>query len=310
MFNRIIAVVLLLFTLTAHAQTKPIKVVIPFGVGGLVDNSNRRLQEALTQELGRPVQIDSRPGAAGYIGLKHMATNKGDEVMITILDAMAISNVILLHDDIDIEDFRYLVQIGSTTSVAMAVKKGSPLKNVEQWKSLGRPVTVGINGIAGAHHYYSWLFETQTKTPITYVPYKGVNDMLNNLIGGHIDAGWANLPSLEAHEQAGKIDIVAVVHPNRAESAPHVPTFRELGVTTPFNAKWLLISNNTTDLVTVRQIETALVKLINDPQFAQIMKNTGINVEPKLVGQAQQSMTASLKQQTKFIEYIKTTQRN
>ena len=309
MFNRIIAICLLLFTLTVYAQPKPIKVVIPFGVGGLVDNSNRRLQEALTQELGRPIQIDPRPGAAGYIGLKHMATNKGDEVMITILDAMAISNVILLHDDIALEDFKYLVQIGVTTSVALAVKKGSPLKNIDTWRTLGRPVNVGINGIAGAHHYYNWLFETQTKIPMTYVPYKGVNEMLNNLIGGHLDAGWANLPSLEAQEQAGKIDIVAVVHPQRAESAPNVPTFKELGITTPFNAKWLLISNNTTDLVTVKQIETALVKLINDPQFAQIMKSTGINVEPKSTGQAQQSMTASLKQQTKFIEYVKS-QRN
>ena len=309
MFNRIIAIFLLLFTLTAYAQPKPIKIVIPYGVGGLVDNSNRRLQEALSAELNRPIQIDSRPGAAGYIGLKHMATNKGDEVMITILDAMAISNVILLHDDIALEDFKYLVQIGVTTSVALAVKKGSPLKNIEQWKTLGRPVNVGINGIGAAHHYYSWLMESQAKLNITYVPYKGVNEMLNNLIGGHIDAGWANLPSLETHEQAGKIDIVAVVHPQRAESAPHVPTFRELGVTTPFNAKWLLISNDTTDLATVKQVETTLVKLINDAQFAQTMKNTGINVEPKLVGQAQQSMTASLKQQTKFIEYIKATQR-
>jgi tripartite-type tricarboxylate transporter receptor subunit TctC len=309
MFNRIIAVLLLLFTLTAHAQTKPIKVIIPFGIGGLVDNSNRRLQEALAQELGRPIQIDSRPGAAGYIGLKHMATNKGDEVMISIIDAMAIANVILLHDDIAFEDFKYLVQIGTTTSVALAVKKGSPLKNLDQWKTLGRPINVGINGIAGAHHYYSWLFETQTKTPITYVPYKGVNEMLNNLIGGHIDAGWANLPALEGHEKSGKIDIVAVVHPQRAETMSHVPTFGELGVTTPFNAKWLLISNDTTDLATVKQVETTLIKLINDAQFAQTMKTTGINVEPKLVGQAQQSMTSSLKQQTKFIEYIKTTQR-
>ena len=309
MFNRIVAVLLLLFTLTVQAQTKPIRVVIPFGVGGLVDNLNRRLQEALVQELGRPVQIDPRPGAAGYIGLKHMATTKSDEVLISIIDAMAVANVILLHDDIVYEDFKYLSQIGTTTSVAMAVRKGSPLKSLDVWRTQGRPVTVGINGIAGAHHYYNWLLETQAKLSVTYVPYKGVNEMLNNLIGGHIDAGWANLPSLEAHEQAGRIDIVAVVHPQRAETSPNVPTFTELGIKTPLNAKWLLISNDTTDLVTVKQIQAVMVKLLNDPQFTQIMRTTGIIVEPKLIDQAQISMTASLKQQTKFIEYIKTTQR-
>ena len=306
MFNRIIATILLLFTLTAQAQQKPIKIVIPFGVGGLVDNSNRRLQEALTIELSRPIQLDSRPGAAGYIGLKHMASVKNDEVLITIIDAMALSNVILLHDDVALEDFEYIGQLGVTTSVALAVKKGSPLKNIDAWRTQGRSINVGINGIAGAHHYYHWLFETQAKIPTTYVPYKGVNEMLNNLLGGHLDAGWANLPSLETHAQSGKIDIVAVVHPQRAELMPDVPTFGELGIKVPGNAKWLLISNDTTDLVTVEQVRLVLVKLVNDPQFVQIMRTTGIIIEPKLVDQAKRSMTASLQQQTKFIEFIKT----
>lgn len=308
MFNKIIAVMLLLFTLTAHAQ-KPIKIVIPFGVGGLVDNSNRRLHEALTQELGRLIQIDPRPGAAGYIGLKHMATVKNDEVVITVIDAMALSNVILLHDDVALEDFKYIGQLGVTTSVALAVRKGSTLKNIDAWRTQGRSINVGINGFAGAHHYYNWLFESQTRIPMTYIPYKGVNEMLNNLIGGHIDAGWANLLALEAQEQSGKIDIVAVVHPQRADTMPNVPTFGELGIKTPGNAKWLVISNDTTDLVTVKQIEQALVKLVNDPRFVQIMRTTGIIIEPKLVDQAKTSMTASLKQQTKFIEYIKTTRK-
>ena len=299
---------LLLFTLTAHAQ-KPIKIVIPFGVGGLVDNSNRRLHEALTQELGRLIQIDPRPGAAGYIGLKHMATVKNDEVVITVIDAMALSNVILLHDDVALEDFKYIGQLGVTTSVALAVRKGSTLKNIDAWRTQGRSINVGINGFAGAHHYYNWLFESQTRIPMTYIPYKGVNEMLNNLIGGHIDAGWANLLALEAQEQSGKIDIVAVVHPQRADTMPNVPTFGELGIKTPGNAKWLVISNDTTDLVTVKQIEQALVKLVNDPRFVQIMRTTGIIIEPKLVDQAKTSMTASLKQQTKFIEYIKTTRK-
>ena len=299
----------MLCTLTVQAQQKPIKIVTPFGVGGLTDNANRRLQEALTQELGRSIQLESRPGAAGYIGLKHIAATKNDEVLITIIDPMALSNVILLHDDVALEDFKYIGQLGVSTSIALAVKKDSRLKNINAWRTQGRSVTVGINGLAGAHHYYQWLIETQANLPVTYIPYKGVNDMLNNLIGGHIDAGWANLPALEPHEQAGKIDIVAVVHPHRADTMPHIPTFGELGIAIPTNSKWLLISNDTTDLATIKQIEQALIKLVNDLQFVQIMRTTGIIIEPKLVNQAKKSMAVELQQQTKFIEYIKT-QRN
>jgi tripartite-type tricarboxylate transporter receptor subunit TctC len=169
-------------------------------------------------------------------------------------------------------------------------------------------MNVGINGLGGTHHYYQWTLETQAKLPTTYVPYKGVNEMLNNLIGGHIDAGWANLPALEPHVQAGKIDIIAVVHPQRADIMPNVPTLKELGFTVQIT-KWLVISNSTADPATLKQVEQALVKLVNDPQFVQTMRTTGIIVEPKLVDQAPQSITSSLTQQIKFIEYVKT-QRN
>jgi tripartite-type tricarboxylate transporter receptor subunit TctC len=235
-----------------------------------------------------------------------MASTKNDEVLITVIDAMALSNVILLHDDVALEDFKYVGQLGVTTSIALAVKKGSPLKNLDAWRTQGRSINVGINGLAGAHHYYTWLLETQTRIPITLVPYKGVNEMLNNLIGGHIDAGWSNWPALEPHVLAGRIDIVVTTHTQRSETVLDIPTFGELGIKTLGNAKWLVISNDTTDLVTVKQVEQSLVKLVNDPQFVQIMRTTGIIIEPKLVDQAKRSMTASLQQQTKFIEYIKT----
>jgi tripartite-type tricarboxylate transporter receptor subunit TctC len=198
MFNRIIAIVLLLFTLTAYAQTKPIKVVIPFGVGGLVDNLNRRFAEALENELGRTIQIEQKPGAAGYIGLKHIATNKSDEVFLSVIDAMAVSNVILLQKDIEVEDFKYIAQLGITTSIGLAVKKGSPYRTVADLRAhRGKSINVGINGIGGAHHYYNWLLSNQLpNTPIKEIPYKGVNEMLQDLLGGHIDAMWANLSSL------------------------------------------------------------------------------------------------------------------
>lgn len=312
MFNRIIAILLLLFTLTAQAQQRPIKVVIPFGVGGLVDNLNRRFAEALEEELGRRVVIEAKPGAAGYIGLKQIAQARPEEVQITVIDAMAVSNVILLHNDIDINSFRYPTQLGVTTSIALAVKKGSPLKTVAALRAhRDRPLMIGINGLGGAHHYYNWLLSSQLpNTPITEVAYKGVNEMLQNLIGGHIDAGWANLASLELQEQAGTVEIVAIIQQQRVSTSSHIPTFAEQGIKMPQNAKWLLITNNTADVDTVRQIDLAVRKLMRSPQFVQLIRTTGLVLEPNLADNAERSMTDSLQQQTKFIEYIKTTKGN
>lgn len=308
MFNKWLMAFLLLFSLSAEAQQRPIKVVVPFGVGGLVDNLSRRFAEALEDDLGRRVIIEAKPGAAGYIGLKQLAMNKGDEVLITVIDAMAVSNVILLHNDIVYEDFRYITQVGVTTSIALAVKKGSPIKNIADLRAYrGRPLNIGINGLGGAHHYYNWLLTNQLPdTPITEVAYKGVNEMLQNLIGGHIDLGWSNLASLEQQAQAGTIEIVGIIQQQRVETSPGVLTFAEQGIKMPLNAKWLIISNQTTDLATVNQVDRAVRRLLSDAKFAQIIRTTGLILEPKLADQAATSMAASLKQQVKFIEYYRT----
>jgi tripartite-type tricarboxylate transporter receptor subunit TctC len=308
MFNKLIAVLLLLCAFTAEAQQRPIKVVIPFGVGGLVDNLTRRFAEALEEDMGRKFIIEAKPGAAGYIGLKQLAMNKSDEVLITVIDAMAVSNVILLHDDIVYEDFRYVTQLGVTTSIALAVKRGSPIKNVADLRAYrGRPLNIGINGLGGAHHYYNWLLTNQLPhTPVTEVAYKGVNEMLQNLIGGHIDLGWSNLASLEQQAAQGTIDIIAIIQQQRVDTSPNVQTFGEQGIIMPQNAKWLLISNQTTDLATVQQIDRSVRKLMTDAKFVNLIRTVGLVLEPRLTDQAATSMAASLKQQAKFIEYYRT----
>ena len=312
MFIRFIAVLLLTISLNAHAQQPQIKMVIPFGIGGLVDNLNRRFAEALEEELGRKINVEQKPGAAGYIGLRQIAQARPDEIQISIIDAMAVSNVILLHDDITVSDFRYVIQLGTTTSIALAVRKGSPLRTVQDWRNYrGKPITVGINGLGGAHHYYNWLFKYQIpNTPIIEVAYKGVNEMLQNLIGGHIDAGWSNLASMEQQEQAGLVEIVAIIQQQRVETSPNAKTFAEQGITMPQNAKWLLLSNNTKHTDTLIQIDAAVRRLMRNQQFIQQIRTTGLVLETKFVENAERSMADSLKQQVKFIEYYKSTRGN
>ena len=309
MFNKIIAVFLLLFTLTAQAQTKPIRVVIPFGVGGLVDNLNRRFAEALEQELGRTVTIDPRPGAAGLIGLRNIAQNRTDEVVITVIDAIAVANIIHLHNEFAADDFRYLTQLGVTTSIALATKKGGKIQTVDDLRKYrGKPLNIGINGLGGAHHYYSWLLSSQLpNTPITLVPYKGVSEMLNNLIGGHIDLGWSNLASLEAQDQ---IELIGIIQQQRVETSPHVRTFAEQGITMPANAKWFIISNRTTSTDVLDQIDSAVRRLMRNQKFVQLIRTTGLVLEPGNVDNAERSMNQALKQQAKFIEYYKLTKDN
>ena len=304
MFNKIIAVLLLSFILVAQAQAqKPIKIVIPFTPGGIVDASNRIIHSALERELGQTVNIETRPGAGGQIGLRYIAQNKTDDVLITFIDALALSNAMALDDRIDLEDFKYLTQVGRSSGIALIVKKGSPLKDLNSWRTYkGNPITVGAYGFGGAHHFYSWTLNNQIAFPRTDVFFKGINEALPMVIGGHMDAMWGQFASVEGYERDGKIDIVATNAPK--VSANNFPTFRELGIEAP-GTKWMVISNQTTDLVAVRNIEAAINKLLTNSEFVKSLQLVGITPEPGLTSQSKSSTIQALQQQRKFVEYVK-----
>jgi tripartite-type tricarboxylate transporter receptor subunit TctC len=305
MFNKIIVLLILAFTLTAQAQ-KPVKIVIPFTPGGIVDTTNRVLHSALEKELGQQVNIETRPGAGGQIGLRYMAQNKTDDVLITVIDAIALANAMALDDKIDLEDYRYLSQLGGSSGIALVVKKGSPFKNLNYWQTYqGNPITVGANGFGGAHHFYSWNLNNHIPFPRSDVFFKGINESLPMVIGGHIDAMWGQFSVMEMSEREGKVDVVAVNSPKRSPSSPHIPTFRELGIDSP-GAKWILISNQTTNLDAVRNIEIAVARLLTNSEFVKSLQMVGVTIDLTSTSQSKSSIIQALQQQRKFVEYVKT----
>jgi tripartite-type tricarboxylate transporter receptor subunit TctC len=307
MFNKIITPVLLSFALMVSAQAeRPIKIVVPFTPGGIVDTTNRVLHASLERELGQQVNIETRPGAGGAIGLRYIAQNKTDEVLITVIDAIALANVMALDDRVDIEDFKYLSQLGGSSNIALVVKKGSPLKDINYWRTYrGNPISIGANGFGGAHHFYSWNLNNYIAFPRTDIFFKGINEAMPMVIGGHMDAMWSQFANVEGFERDGKVDIVAVNSVKRNPTAPHIPTFRELGIDSP-GAKWILISNQTTDLNTIRNIESAVNRLINTREFVKSLEIAGVVTDLSLTLQSKSSTIQALQQQKKFVEYVKT----
>jgi tripartite-type tricarboxylate transporter receptor subunit TctC len=305
MFSKIISVLFLFVAVSAQAQLA-IRIVIPFGPGGIVDTTNRMLHVALERELGQQVNIESRPGAGGQIGLRHIAQTKGNETLITVIDAIAMANAMALDDKIDLEDYKYLAQIGVSSGISLIVKKGSPLKNINAWRNYqGNPISVGANGFGGAHHFYSWSLSQHITFPRTDVFFKGVNEALPMVIGGHIDAMWTQFVNVESAEREGKIDVVAVNSVQRFPSSPHIPTFRELGINFQ-GATWIIVSNQTTDSATVRNIETAVGKLLNNNEFVKSLQTAGVVADPALISRSKESTIQALQQQRKFVEYVKT----
>lgn len=292
MIKTLISFIIFVLATAAQAQTKPIRLIVPAGQGGQIDIMCRDLEQIVIKHLKRNLICDFKPGAGGYIGVKEVAKNRTNEVLLTTLDASGLANMVLNFGDIAVDDFTYIAMMG-TTSLGLAVAKNNK-------KPLTEIKNIAHNGIGGIQHYHTWLLNERLKTAITEVPFKSATEMLTAVIGGHVDAIWGTATALQAFDKTDKIDIVAVVGPRRLPQLPTVPTFGELGLKDFGTVSyWVLISNNTADAEVIKQLQDVL-KTVTLP-------NANIQSEPSLFDQGRSIVQNRILKQSQFIEYVKTT---
>lgn len=292
-------------SMSVFAGDRPIRLMLVWG-GGIPENLGRTMAPLLEQELGRQVNLEYKTGAGGLIGIRYLSQIHSDDIVLSMIDTTSLSNIIKTNSEISLDDFIYLGQLGSNRGVVLAVAKNSPLKNIEAWKTHRTiPLAVGINGMGATHHFYHWSLVNQTHTPVTEIFYKNSTDPLSNLLGGELDAMWGSVLQLEPYEKSGKLDILAVTGRQRIDTLPNVPTFRELGIKMPTVGKWIIISNNSNDTVSLQRIEQALNSIAKNPEFPRLLTQSGLLVDLGTGKDAKTATVESLQQQSEFSEYVK-----
>jgi tripartite-type tricarboxylate transporter receptor subunit TctC len=285
----------LLFCLSTLTQAQPIKIIVPFTAGGQVDIIAREAEKLIERELKRPVVVEYKLGAGGSIGISSVARNKTNEIVLMTIDTNVLANAIII-DNLDVSDFRYLNLLG-TTGTTLATVKNSPLGNIKNWNKINRPITIGVNGYGGAHHYYAYMLGKSMGIEFTIVPYKGIGSAMNDLMGGIIDVMWGGVATFTPQEQAGKIDMIATMSPRRLPYATHVPTLSELGLSAGGISHWTVVANSTADPETLRQITELFQRLP-----AEFYTKTNILSEK---GSAESLLKLSIKEQREFAEIVK-----
>lgn len=294
MFNKIIAILSLLVSLSASAEV-PIHIIIPAGPGGQIDIMCRDLVKAISVNLKRDSYCDFKAGAGGYLGIQQVAKTH-NETVITILDAITLSNMMLSFTDININDFSYIAMVGNT-SLGLAVANGHShrLQDIK---------TIADGGVGGIQQYHTWTLSTKLKQNILAVPYKSRSEQINALLGGTVDAAWGTVTSLQPQAQMGKIDIIAVVGSQRVPQLPNIPTFNELGISLfGSQSPWLVFANTSADAGLVKDLREMLKKTI-------FSDTTGIVPDPVNFAKSQELIQSSIQNQSKFVDYIKSLNNN
>lgn len=218
----------------AEFPKRPVRMIVPFPAGGATDLVGRLLAVKMADAWGQPVVVENRPGASGMIGSDLVAKSPPDGQTILVAITTHIQNPSLYAKvPFDpIRDFEPVSQI-VLSYLTLVVRPEVPANNLKEFVALAKAnqgkYTFGSFGIASSSHIVGERFSRMAGLQMTHVPYKGSAPMTADLLGGQVNAAWADVSTATPHINAGKLKPLVVTGAQRAPMLPNVPTLGESG---------------------------------------------------------------------------------
>lgn len=234
----LLAVLCALVGTTALAQTypnKPIKLVVPFPVGGGTDIFARTVGQALTDTFKWTVVPDNKPGAGGNLGIDSVAKSPADGYTIGLGQTSNLAINPTLYAKLPynpVKDLTPVVLLASAPLV-IVVPENSPFKSyadiAKAANSKPGQVTYGSPGNGTVAHLAMELLQNTSGIKLQHVPYKGAAQALTDLMGGQIQIYASSIPTALSQIKDGRLRAIAVTSLTRSPSLPNVPTIAESG---------------------------------------------------------------------------------
>jgi tripartite-type tricarboxylate transporter receptor subunit TctC len=214
--------------------TKPIKLVVPFPPGGLIDNMARLVAPKLAQELGQPLVIENKPGAGGNLGAAEVARASADGYTLLMASPpLTISPALYTKLPYKPEQIIPIGLLGRVPNV-LVVNPASGITSVTDLtaRAKARPgqLNYASNGQGTSLHLSAELYKSQAEIFVTHIPYRGAAAGLTAVMADEVNMMFDNLPSALGLINGGKLKALAVTTPQRSSVLPNVPTMEEAGL--------------------------------------------------------------------------------
>jgi tripartite-type tricarboxylate transporter receptor subunit TctC len=290
---------------TAHAQdafpNKPIRLIVPFTPGGVTDTSGRLIAEHLGKRLGQQMVVDNKPGASGNIGtsLVKAAAPDGYTLMLGFDGTLVINPHVFANIPFDTaKDFAPIGKIGNATLILVA-HPDVPAKTLQEVIALSKSkaggLSYGTSGTGGTPHIAGELLKSRTNANLVHIPYKGGGQAMTDVLGGTIPLVYTAVAGAQGHVKGGKLRAIAVSSAQRSSALPDVPTFIESGVPDFVADSWVgLLAPAKTPPAVLKQLNTELNAVLNDPAVREKLRAIGIDASPGSAEQFQAAMAADL----------------
>jgi tripartite-type tricarboxylate transporter receptor subunit TctC len=215
--------------------SKPVRFILPFPPGGPTDILGRIIGQKLAVQLGQPVVPENRPGAGGNVGTEYGAKQSADGYAIVLASpSLSISPGLYKKLGYDpVKDFAPITLVAQIPNILL-VHPSVPAKTLKEFVQLAKAhpgkLNFGSGGLGTSNHLGSEMLKGLTGVNMVHVPYKGSNEAMVGMIGGHVDMVVIGVPPTLPHIKAGRVRPLAVLAAERLPYLPDVPTSKEAGV--------------------------------------------------------------------------------
>jgi tripartite-type tricarboxylate transporter receptor subunit TctC len=305
--KRCVLVVLGLFVVLPMAMaddypTKPITVIVPYASGGSTEILARMIGQKLEERIGKAVVIENKPGAGTVIGSNLVAKSAPDGYTLLMATPTPMAINVTLHKQLPYDpatDLVPLVMVAGAPFV-LVVNNDLPVHSVKELIAYAKAnpgkLSFGSGGPGAPHHLYAELLKSMTGIKMTHVPYKGTLPALNDVIAGHIQLMFSDIPPLIGIAAAGKVRPIGVSTKARVAAFPDVPPLNEAGVPGFDVAGWFtIVAPSKTPQPIVDKLHRELKAVMDLPDMkAQIAKLSLLPMDTPPVAEMQKYVKSEI----------------
>ena len=288
----ILSAVLLALTGLAQAQnsypTKPVRIIVAYPAGGANDIVARAIGQELAQELGQPMVIENKSGAAGIIGADAAAKSPPDGYTL-FMAAGAHTLAPSLHKSLPydiVRDFQP-VSLAALGTYLLVVHPSVPANSVKELIELAKSkpgsLSFASSGVGAPPHLAGVMFQKLAGVTLNHVPYRGDTPAIADMMAGHVQLGFMSIQPLIPQVKAGTLRALAITSGKRSAAMPELPTIAESGLPGyDIGTWWGLLAPAKTPRPIVDRIAAAMRKVTAIPSVKERFAAGGIAAQSNL----------------------------
>lgn len=214
--------------------TRPVRIIVPYTVGGASDITARLLADKLSERLGQPFSVDNRAGASGTIGTEAVAKANDGHTLLMVASSHVVNGA--LFPKLGYDPIKSFMPITHTANVHLVMVAPSSLgaQTVSEWVALAKAkpgsMSYASSGNGSNPQFFAEMFKQAAGLDLIHVPYKGSTAAHTDLMAGRTHLMFDAMAAVAPHVKSGRLRLLAIASPARSALLPGVPTLAEAGV--------------------------------------------------------------------------------